>query len=295
MNSSYYDIDDILAEEVLVPVTNVVDFSHLAHLDPDYIHQPIRFEAVEEDENVDDEQRMERAGERARQRRNREDYYLSENTKINMPLWAIEKWAMLGYIRIGIPRQFGRKFRERLVADPVAVDLRSRNEYFFMAGTKVVDLIVRCSYASSAAASTRANSAYTQHAAIMARVARDAQELKQTLLLTYTGARLREIFDWTLTLIDDDVSCLTRKLTEMEMRLFSAGAAASNAAAMWKMHGSRKIIVSKAAIQARASKKRAEMTDTPTVQKGQNRTRVVSPDTTSDISNLLTSKRPRVL
>jgi len=295
MYSSYYDIDDILAEDVLVPVTNVVDFSHLAHLDPDYIHQPIRMDASDDDENDNDEQIMEKARARARQRRNRDDYYLPENTKISMPLWAIEKWAMLGYIRIGIPRHFGRKFRERLVADPVAVDLRGRNEHFFMAGTKIVDLIVRCSYASAAAASTRSNSAYTQHAAIMARVARDAQELKQTLLLTYTGARLREIFDWTLTLIDDDVSCLTKKLTQMEMRLFSAGAAASNAAAMWKMYGSRRIIVSKTAIQARASKKRAEMTTTPTAQKSQNKTRVVSPDNASDISNLLKSKRARVL
>uniref|UniRef100_A0A7S2S5C2 DNA replication complex GINS protein PSF3 n=1 Tax=Eucampia antarctica TaxID=49252 RepID=A0A7S2S5C2_9STRA len=295
MYTSYYDIDDILAEDVLVPVINVVDFSHLAHLDPDYIHLPFRVADVDEDENDNDEQKMEKARARARQRRTQEDYYLPEGSKIDMPLWAIEKWAMLGYIRVSIPRHFGRKFRERLVADPVAVDLRNRNEHFFIAGTKIVDLIVRCSFASAAAASTRSNTAYTQHAAIMARVARDAQELKQTLLLTYTGQRLRQIFDWTLTLIDDDVSSLTKKLTEMEMRLFAAGAAASNAAAMWKMHGSRRIIVSKAAIQARASKKRASMTDTPKIQKSRQVVRVISPDNTQGINSLQPSKRPRVM
>ena len=35
---SYYDIDEILAEEELLPVTNNFDFTCLAHLDPDYVH-----------------------------------------------------------------------------------------------------------------------------------------------------------------------------------------------------------------------------------------------------------------
>ena len=127
MSSSYYNIDDILAEDILIPVTNVVDFSHLAHLDPDYIHRPIPLEvegSLEEDGNETEEQKLEQARIRARNRRIQQDYFLPEGSRIKMPLWAIEKWCMLGYVRVGIPRHYGRKIRERLIADPVAINLR---------------------------------------------------------------------------------------------------------------------------------------------------------------------------
>ena len=89
--SSYYDIDAILAEEELIPCTTLFDFSHLAHLDPD-----------------------------AHSR----DHFLSENSKVKMPLWAVKKWAMLGVVRLSLPRHYGRKARERLEADPGDADLR---------------------------------------------------------------------------------------------------------------------------------------------------------------------------
>jgi GINS complex subunit 3 len=89
--SSYYDLDAILAEEELIPCTTLFDFSHLAHLDPD-----------------------------ARSKTS----YLQENSRIKMPLWAVEKWAMLGFVRLSLPRHYGRKARERLEADPGDADLR---------------------------------------------------------------------------------------------------------------------------------------------------------------------------
>ena len=89
--SSYYDIDAILAEEELVPSTTLFDFSHMAHLDPDS--------------------------------RNRE-HYLPEASRVKMPLWAVEKWAMLGFVRLSLPRHYSRKARERLEADPGDADLR---------------------------------------------------------------------------------------------------------------------------------------------------------------------------
>lgn len=90
--SSYYDIDAILAEEELIPCTTLFEFSHLAHLDPDA-----------------------RLGNK---------HYLPESSRIKMPLWAVEKWAMLGFVRLTLPRHFGRKARERLEADPGDADLR---------------------------------------------------------------------------------------------------------------------------------------------------------------------------
>ena len=153
---------------------------------------------------------------------------------------------------------------------------------------------MRCSAASATAASTRSNSAYAQHAAIMASVAKDAEEVKQTLLIAHTGERLRQIFDWTLTSIDDDVSSFTKKLTEMEMDLFLAGSAASSAAASWKIFGSRRIIVSKAALRERSARKRASMTATPEISKV-GRARMVSPDQLVPIGSFNSAKRSRTL
>lgn len=89
---SYYDIDAILAEEELIPCTNLFDFSHLAHLDPDLIGTG--------------------------------KHYLPESSQVKLPLWAMEKWAMLGFVRMSLPRHYGRKARERLAADPAQADLR---------------------------------------------------------------------------------------------------------------------------------------------------------------------------
>lgn len=89
--SSYYDIDTILAEEELIPSIALFDFSHLAYLDPDARHR---------------------------------ESHLPEGSQIKMPLWALEKWSALGYVRMSLPRHYSRKARERLEADPGDADLR---------------------------------------------------------------------------------------------------------------------------------------------------------------------------
>lgn len=110
--SSYYDIDAILAEEELVPCTTLLDFSHLGHLDPDAVHEAAR----RADESGGDASSL--------KKRKRVNHRLPEATRIKMPLWAMEKWALLGYVRVGLPRHFGRRARERLEADPGCADIR---------------------------------------------------------------------------------------------------------------------------------------------------------------------------
>lgn len=90
----YYDIDSILAEEELVPCTTLFDFSYLSHLDPDAAMAPDH------------------------------PHQLPEGSRIKMPLWALHKWAMMGFVRLSLPRHFQRKMRERLEAEPSEVDLR---------------------------------------------------------------------------------------------------------------------------------------------------------------------------
>lgn len=90
MTGGYYDIDSILAEEELLPCTNLFDFSHLAYLDPDL----------------------------------KGESYLPEGSRLKMPVWAIDRWATLGFVRMSLPRHFGRSSRERFEADPADADLR---------------------------------------------------------------------------------------------------------------------------------------------------------------------------
>ena len=106
MPPSYYDIDAILAEEELIPCTTLFEFSHLADLDPDGTHHRTQ----QHDDDDDDH------GESSA--------YLPENSRIKIPLWAVEKWATLGFVRLQLPRHYGRRARERYDADPGDANLR---------------------------------------------------------------------------------------------------------------------------------------------------------------------------
>jgi len=120
---SYYDIDTILAEEELLVVKPSFDFSLLAHLDPDSSHQQLRRSLSRKRPRGDD-------NDAAADNDNYNNYRnvsngLPEGTKIKMPLWAVERWALLGFIRFpSLPRHYARKMKERLEADPTSVDLR---------------------------------------------------------------------------------------------------------------------------------------------------------------------------
>lgn len=100
VNMTYFDIESILAEEELVPCTTLFDFSHLGHL-----------------EDSSSSSGTARAS-------STETQYLKEGTKLKMPLWAMEKWASLRYVKVHLPRHLNQKARERWEADPLAVDLR---------------------------------------------------------------------------------------------------------------------------------------------------------------------------
>jgi hypothetical protein len=102
--TSYYDIDAILAEEELIPCVTNFEFSLLADLDPDGAHH--RQKRTSHDKNYDD------------------DDYLPENTRIKVPLWVAKRWAMTNFVRLQLPRHYGRKARERYDADPGDADLR---------------------------------------------------------------------------------------------------------------------------------------------------------------------------
>ena len=53
---------------------------------------------------------------------------------------------------------------------------------------------------------------------------------------TYTGKRLKLTMDWAMSSVGDDVSNYTRRLTEMERKLFAAGASSAVGLKKWMIH-----------------------------------------------------------
>lgn len=115
----YYDIDDILAEEEMVPCQTMFDFSYLSHLNPDTSI-------------------ISSSGSK-----NRPKHVLPKDSVFPMPVWAIRNWTDLGFVRItALPKAYRLRAREWLAADPAAVALAPR---FFTAGHCLVHLLERSS------------------------------------------------------------------------------------------------------------------------------------------------------
>ncbi len=171
-----------------------------------------------------------------------------------MPLWSIHKWAELNFIQLSLPKHFNRKGREKLETDPVSINLRNKSERYYMAGMALIDLIYHTvkTFDRTNNSKSTSNSHNNTQKTLMNRLHNESQQLKRTLLLTYTGARLRQTLNWTMSSnTEDDVSSYTKKLTEMERRLFTCSADASYAFMMWKLHGSHRIVVSEMALRAK--------------------------------------------
>ncbi|GAA0183308.1 hypothetical protein Leryth_022269 [Lithospermum erythrorhizon] len=106
--AKYYDIDDILAEEEVVPTV-------------------FKKEAVgvEQIDSGDDSNKVE-AG-----------------SKVELPYWLASELYLRNVVSITIPSCYERKSRtrEEIGADPAHVDLRSRCLYFYEFGSKIARLV----------------------------------------------------------------------------------------------------------------------------------------------------------
>ena len=88
-----------------------------------------------------------------------------------------------------------------------------------------------------------------RHTQALRQVSEEARALRRTLLQTYAGERLRKVFDWSQSGAggtgsgdpDDDVSGYLNQLTEMEQRLYYAGATAVEDFEEWKVFGNRRL------------------------------------------------------
>jgi hypothetical protein len=249
MSGGYYDIDEILSEEELIPCQTLLDFSYLGHLNPDNIN-----------DNND---------------------YIPEGTCIQMPLWSIQKWCDLNFVQIALPKQYRLKARERMEADPLqlipgtsslsnSVVLLQRTNLKYMkyyeTGRMIIDLIMTSSPKVKQNIlmnhSTDINSRQRRRinkARIEAldQLVNEAKQLQSTLYHLFKGIRMNHLFDWALTIggnssivVEDDLvtsshnntntaasnDILLNKLTDMEKKLFDTCAMSSANHLMWKTY-----------------------------------------------------------
>ncbi|GLT92971.1 hypothetical protein SLE2022_107800 [Rubroshorea leprosula] len=103
--ASYYDIDDILTEEELVPVV----FHKAANgviIDP-----------------------------------SSETNSVEQGAKVELPLWLAQELHWRQAVSISAPPCFNQKTRLEIQADAACVDLRSRCPYFYEFGCKILPLV----------------------------------------------------------------------------------------------------------------------------------------------------------
>mmetsp|Transcript_29273 Transcript_29273/g.57472 ORF Transcript_29273/g.57472 Transcript_29273/m.57472 type:complete len:189 (-) Transcript_29273:172-738(-) len=155
MNTGYYEIDDIVAEDEQIPCIFNVDAVDLGYLD----------------ENSNDED-------------------IKKDSKIPLPFWLTQVLATRNMVTPTLPKCFGNRFRESLLADPKVVDLNDENEYFYELGAKLV---------------------------VLARDPDIADMLKRSL-----ASRYQEIIKRDHTYRSIDFTQFTSRLTNMEMRLMNS-------------------------------------------------------------------------
>lgn len=244
MFNSYYNIDGILAEEELIPCTNLFEFSHLSDLDSEgnLHHCQNQQKQLSDDDNN---------GISAT------DTLLPESSRIKVPLWAVDRWAMLGFVRLQLPRHYKRSARERYDADPGNADLRKRNERFFLSGRRLINLIEQSSTAVAKAIAKlpRRNSSNSmlRHTQALKELSEEARSLRRTILQIYGGERLRKNFDLSQCSssagndgdgggdYNDNSEKYFSRLTEMEKRLYNTGSSAVSDIEEWRVFGNRSL------------------------------------------------------
>lgn len=244
----YYDIDTILAEDEILTVKPKFSFAHLSHLDPDYSSRKRPRTTTDDD------------GLSSKPPSSHHQHHLPEGTKIRMPLWVVDRWAHLNFVRIPVlPKHYRQRTKERLEADAIHMNLSSSTDHYYLSGMLLVNLLLRTVhvYKANNPPSSRGgmNGNDTMEQQSMNRLAYDARSLQSSLLSSMMGPRLCRNFDWTLSALDameDDVSGWVSRLSYLERRMFHAGLRASGAVKSWREYGCGRLGVSSAVTKGRS-------------------------------------------
>ncbi|GJP55058.1 hypothetical protein CLOM_g14046 [Closterium sp. NIES-68] len=105
--SSYYDLDDILAEDEKLPVTFRTGATGVGR-------------ALDPSTDADD---------------------LAAGAKVDLPLWMVPHLAKRNMVSALEPKMFGERIRKEVQADAACVNLRACSPYFYSFGTKIAEWV----------------------------------------------------------------------------------------------------------------------------------------------------------
>ena len=111
--------------------------------------------------------------------------------------------ASQNIVRVKPPVHYSKKFKDHLIAGPLAVNLREKSPFFYEAGLKLVRAL-------------------------------DDADMRLILSETYSGERFKQILDWSVNSVNEDITHFTKNLSHSELRLFDSGFLASVAVQRWK-------------------------------------------------------------
>ena len=151
---------------------------------------------------------------------------LQPGARVELPIWIADVLAARTLVTLEAPRCYASRFRTYLLADPVVVNLRERSPHFYETGLRLASYV------------------------------RDAELLCAALLATL-AMRFRDIVDKAQSAQGEDVSQLTRAMTDLERRIFAAGFAGARDQLRWKRREGDKLT----SVGARAGAKRKRDVD----------------------------------
>lgn len=187
--SRYLDIDLILSEEERLPVTFNIEAPHLGHLDPTIVSAD--------------------GGDT-----------LPALSRTELPLWLSQTMSKKNMVKMELPKHFGNKMRDEIMAGAAAIGLREYSHYFYEVGLNLYK-------------ATKDN------------------DLLTILRKAFSGDRFRPLMIQSLTNYHDDVAEYIQTLTASELLIFNEGQKAVSDLRLWRSR--RASVLQKASILKRGS------------------------------------------
>ena len=107
MSRYYLDIDNVLAEDERIPCKFMIDVDHLGHLNPTA--------EVEND--------------------------LQKDAVVELPFWLGREFSDRNMAKLELPKCYGSKMRDIILAGAASVDLRDHSHYYFDVGLKLSKIL----------------------------------------------------------------------------------------------------------------------------------------------------------
>jgi GINS complex subunit 3 len=97
-----------------------------------------------------------------------EEEYLPEGTKVELPLWLAKALSHKDYVKIELPKHYGSKMRDAILAGAAPINLKDFSHYYFEIGLQLATLL-------------------------------DDEDLRRTMKDAFTGDRFKNLLLYSLT------------------------------------------------------------------------------------------------